>query len=74
MVDGNRVILLRMGGLPEMSEIRKNAATLDARLHPLGAEKDELLSMLAIEKGWPADTRILTDQFSPSNLLNAKNN
>lgn len=72
MVNGNRVILLRMGGLPEMGEIGRNAATLDTRLHPLGAEKDELLSMLAIESGWPADTRILTDQFSPSNLLNAK--
>jgi spermidine synthase len=62
----------RMGGLPDMAEISKNAAMLEARLHPLGAEKDELLPLLAIESGWPADTRILTDQFSPSNLLNAK--
>ncbi len=72
MSRNNRVILLRMGGLPAMAEISKNAASLDARLKPLGAEKDDLLPLLAIESGWPANTRVLTDQYSPSNLLNAK--
>lgn len=69
---GNRVILLRNGGLPAMAEINQNAAFLENRLRPFGASKDELLPMIAVESGWPADTRVLTDQYSPSNLLNVK--
>ncbi len=68
----NRVILLRMGGLPAMPEIAKNAARLEDRLRPFGTGKGELLSLFTVESGWPADTKILTDQYSPSNLLNSR--
>lgn len=72
MNTGNRIILIRMAGLPGMAEITKNAAALEAGFRPLGASREALLPMLDIERGWPAETKILTDQFSPSNLLNAK--
>ena len=68
----NRVILLRMGGLPAMPEIAKNAARLEDRLRPFGTGKGELLSLFTVESDWPADTKILTDQYSPSNLLNSR--
>ena len=68
----NRVILLRMGGLPAMAEINQNAALIDNRLRVFGTGKDELLPMIAVESGWPADAKVLTDQYSPSNLLNAQ--
>ena len=67
---GNRVILVRQGGLPEREELIRNADALQARLAPLGADKEWLLPMLGIESGWPRNTRVLTDQYSPSNLLN----
>lgn len=72
MNKNNRVILLRMGGLPAMSEIAGNAAKLEERLRPFGTGKDELLPLLDVESVWPANTKILTDQYSPSNLLNAQ--
>ena len=67
---GNRVILIRQNGLPERDEIARNADVLEAQLAPLGADKDWLLPMFGIESAWPRNTRILTDQYSPSNLLN----
>ncbi len=66
----NRVIMVRMGGLPDKAEIARNAAALDARLRPLGVDKDWVLARFEVERGWPADARVLTDQYSPSNLLN----
>jgi len=67
---GNRVILVRQSGLPEREELSRNADALEARLSPLGADKEWLLPMFGIESGWPRNTRVLTDQYSPSNLLN----
>jgi spermidine synthase len=67
----NRVILLRMGGLPDRTEIARNAELLEQRLRPLGVDGAWLLPQIEIERSWHADTRILTDQYSPSNLLNS---
>jgi len=67
---GNRVILVRQNGLPAREELSRNADALEARLAPLGADKEWLLPMFGVESGWPRNTRILTDQYSPSNLLN----
>ena len=66
----NRVILERLGGLPSKAEIERNAVLLEGKLAPLGVDKSWLLPQLEIERGWPAGTRLLTDQYSPSNLLN----
>jgi spermidine synthase len=66
----NRVIIVRLGGLPDKAEIARNADALDAKLRPLGVDKTWVLPYFEIERGWPADTRVLTDQYSPSNLLN----
>jgi len=67
----NRLILVRLGGLPSKGEIAHNAELLDAKLAPLGVDRNWLLPQIEIERGWPASTRVLTDQYSPSNLLNA---
>ncbi|HEX8012309.1 MAG TPA: fused MFS/spermidine synthase [Casimicrobiaceae bacterium] len=66
----NRVILLRLGGLPEVGELARNANRVEDKLRPLGTGKDWLLPLFGVESGWPPNTRILTDQYSPSNLLN----
>lgn len=67
---GNRVILVRLGGLPDMDELGRNADLVEDRLRVFGTGKDWLLPLFAVESGWPPNTRILTDQYSPSNLLN----
>jgi len=69
---GNRVILTRLGGLPDQAELARNAALLEDRLRPFGTGRTSLLPMFEIESGWPVNTRVLTDQYSPSNLLNAR--
>lgn len=66
----NRVILVRLGGLPDMDELRRNADLVEEKLRVFGTGKDRLLPLFGVESGWPPDTRILTDQYSPSNLLN----
>ena len=66
----NRVILWRSGGLPAKSDIIRNADLLETKLAPLGVDKTWLLPQIEVEHGWPPATRLLTDQFSPSNLLN----
>src|SRR5437763_12929871 len=66
----NRVILERLGGLPSKAEIARNADLLAPKLAPLGVDKASLLPQIEVEHDWPANTRVLTDQFSPSNLLN----
>jgi len=68
----NRVILVRLGGNPDRAELTRNAQRVEPLLQPLGTGSATLLQDLAIERGWPANTRVLTDQYSPSNLLNAK--
>ena len=67
----NRVILVRLGGLPSKAEIERNAMALEPKLAPLGVDRAWLLPQIDVERDWPPDTRILTDQYSPSNLLNS---
>jgi spermidine synthase len=67
---GNRIILIRQNGLPDREELNRNADAVEAKLAPLGTGKENLLPMFGIESGWPRNTRVLTDQYSPSNLLN----
>jgi spermidine synthase len=68
----NRVILTRVGGLPSRAEIERNATALDARLGPLGIDRRWLVGLFSTEHDWRADARVLTDQYSPSNLLNSR--
>jgi spermidine synthase len=66
----NRVILSRNNGLPPMTEIQANAQRVEEKLHVFGTGKGWLLPLFSAEVTWPANTRILTDQYSPANLLN----
>lgn len=68
----NRVILLRRGGLPGAAELAANAALIEPQLTALGVAKDWLLPQFALDKASADGVRVLTDQYSPSNLLNTK--
>jgi len=67
----NRVILLRLGGLPPLDVVQRNAEQWAGAFAPLGVDATWLLPQLDTTRDWPADARVLTDRFSPSNLLNS---
>lgn len=68
----NRVILTRVGGLPTRDVLERNAAMVNARLSGIGVDTAWLISLFSTERTWRADARVLTDQYSPSNLLNVQ--
>jgi spermidine synthase len=67
----SRVILVKNDGLPSRSVIIKNADALETRFKPFGVGSDFLLPLFSTDRDWRIDARALTDQYSPSNLLNA---
>ena len=68
---GNRVILLRTGGLPPLDVVQRNAEQWAAAFAPLGIDATWLIPQLVTTRDWAADARVLTDRYSPSNLLNS---
>jgi spermidine synthase len=68
----NRIIMTRLGGLPTMAELRANAQAWEPKLKPRGASQAFVLPLLRTEVDWDPKARILTDQYSPSNVLNAR--
>jgi spermidine synthase len=67
----NRVILTKLDGLPPLSEIQRNARRLETALKPFGVGQDFLVPLFAKIDTHP-NVRVLTDQYSPSNLLNSR--
>ena len=70
----NRVILAQNGGLPPLAQIQANAGRLEQAFNRFGTGKDWLLPLFSNKTDWPEGTRILTDQYSPANLLNGSEN
>jgi spermidine synthase len=67
----NRVIVARLGGLPSAAAVRANAEAWSARLRARGVDAGSLVRLMNTRPDWRANARVLTDQYSPSNLLNA---
>lgn len=67
----NRIVLAKLGGLPAMDEVRANAQLWDAELRSRDANPDFVLPIMSTRVDWDTDVPILTDQYSPSNVLNA---
>lgn len=69
----NRVILGRKDGIlpDDLATARKNAAALEGEFSARGVPSQSLVGLLDTDIDWKPDARILTDQYSPSNLLNA---
>ena len=68
----NRVILARKDGLPSLAEIKQNAASLKASFKRFGIDTDDGASQFSTRVDWDRQARVLTDQFSPANLLNLR--
>jgi spermidine synthase len=68
---GNRIILASNAPLPTMASIRQNSQRFKEAFAPFGFSSDSLLPMFSSEADWDSGARVLTDQYSPANLLNA---
>lgn len=71
----NRIILASNQPLPEAKIITERAQFLSEKLLPYNVNIKEIsrqITSTAIIQDWPSETRLLTDQYSPANLLNLK--
>ncbi len=66
----NRVIVTRLGALPEREQLRTNAQQFIDAFDKYGFDAAELLPLFTQERDWNPNARVLTDQYSPANLLN----
>jgi spermidine synthase len=66
----NRVIVTRLDGPPPMAEIRERATKYSPALQRFGANAGELAELFDPSITWDTTARVLTDQYSPANLLN----
>ncbi len=73
--NANRIIIVKQNGSQTNTLNKKNIKQLNKKLQPYGVDIFSLyedISFTEKEQSWPDDTRILTDQFSPVNLLNTQ--
>jgi len=68
---GNRIIIGKKDGIPPIAQIRANAQVVEAQFQRRGTGGNFLLPLFSTGIDWNPNTRVLTDQYSPSNLLNA---
>ena len=69
---GNRVILAANGPLPSIDEVTRNSRRFAAVFEPYGFSASTVLLMFSTRPDWDPGARVLTDQYSPSNLLNGR--
>jgi spermidine synthase len=66
----NRVIVTRLGTLPDREQLRTTAQQFTAAFAKYGFDAAEISSLFTQERDWNPNARVLTDQYSPANLLN----
>jgi len=66
----NRIIWAQPNKLVDRATLEANAKKLEAEFTKRGFEADWLLDLATDKPDWDKDTRLLTDQYSPSNILN----
>jgi spermidine synthase len=66
----NRVIVARPAGLPTAAQLRERAQQFAPALREMGVDIGTLLPLFTTRVDWDTRARVLTDQYSPANLLN----
>lgn len=66
----NRVIVARPAGLPSDAQLRAKALEYELALRSYGVDAPSVLPMFNSTADWDTKARVLTDQYSPANLLN----
>jgi spermidine synthase len=67
----NRIVLAKADGLPPMDVVRANARAWAPELERRGVNVEMVLPIITTRVDWDTTVPILTDQYSPSNVLNA---
>ncbi|MDG1850582.1 MAG: fused MFS/spermidine synthase [Gammaproteobacteria bacterium] len=67
---GNRVIIASIQSLPDTDLLESRAPAFRELLEPFGMDVTEYPRVMSKEVSWDTSERILTDQYSPANLLN----
>ena len=70
----NRVIIAANGPLPDADQLQNNSKRFEKKFDAFGISSSKLLPLFSRKQDWERDARILTDQYSPANLLNFGNN
>lgn len=68
----NRVILAVSGALPDVDRLQANSAKFDRAFAAFGFGAAQLLPLFTTKRDWRTNARVLTDQYSPANLLNVE--
>jgi spermidine synthase len=66
----NRVIVAANGPLPVPDQLARNSVRFEKPFDALGFSRQGLLERFSTRRDWDAGARLLTDQYSPANLLN----
>jgi spermidine synthase len=66
----NRVIVARPAGLPSEEQLRAKALEYELVLRGFGVDAQAVLPLFSTRPDWNTGARVLTDQYSPANLLN----
>ena len=66
---GNRIIIAQLDALPPRGELVTEAQSMAVKLEKFGVPLLEYPRRLSTRVDWDMSRRILTDQFSPGNLL-----
>lgn len=66
----NRVIVARPAGLPTSEQLATRAQAFGLALRGYGVDVLKVLPLFSTEPDWNKGARVLTDQYSPANLLN----
>ena len=69
----NRVIIAVNGPLPDQARLRVNGARFDEAFTSFGFSTRKILPLFSRKQDWQRGARVLTDQYSPANLLNLGN-
>jgi spermidine synthase len=65
----NRIIIARRSALPDAGTLERIAKSLAEPLQPYGVPIESYPSTMSTGVDWDVSARILTDQYSPANLL-----
>lgn len=65
----NRVIIVNKGKMPAKDSLLEKAKKMESVLSKYGVDSTQLYEAISDDINWDTNAKILTDQFSPANLL-----
>jgi spermidine synthase len=68
----NRVIMARAGSLPPLAALQQGRLQYESLFRSFDFDAGQVLDRFSTRVDWNPDARVLTDQYSPANLLNSR--